>query len=279
MGKILPAIDCHNHVIDPYRFPFSLHGGYRPLPDEKGTREALAGVFDAHGVSHALIVQPSCYSTDNRALLDAIAWQPHRFKGIGVLDQSTPEHELAALQTLGMVGMRFNLQFYPDALSRSTTPSFLARLRENGWFVQVHGRDADWATAEPILLKSGVKLLLDHMGLEGVDGGLDQKGFQAVLRLGRETDAVIKLSAAFRSSRLPPFYRDVDPFVDLVLQAFGVSRCIWGSDWPFINMTCRPTYAEVFAPLERWLPNEVDRRTVLWDNPRRLFGFASTCAP
>jgi len=30
----------------------------------------------------------------------------------------------------------------------------------------------------------------------------------------------------------------------------------------------------VLANLERWIPDERDRRQVLWDTPARLFGFA-----
>jgi predicted TIM-barrel fold metal-dependent hydrolase len=273
------AADCHNHIIDPARFPFAPQGGYRPLSQEGGSREALASVLDFHRVTHALIVQPSCYGTDNRALLDAIAWKPDRFKGVGVLDPDIAERELVSLRARGLVGVRFNLQFYPDTLTRLGTPSLLARLQEHGWFVQVHGRDIDWVAAAPILRKSGVKLLLDHIGLEAVDRGVDQKGFQAVLGLGRDTNAVIKLSAPFRASRLPPLYQDVDPFVELVLEAFGVSRCVWGSDWPFINVPRRPTYEEVLAPLKRWFTHEGDRQAVLWDNPSRLFGFKSEAAP
>jgi predicted TIM-barrel fold metal-dependent hydrolase len=274
-----PAVDCHNHLIDSARFPFVAAGGYRLLPHETGNREALASVLESHSMSHALIVQPSCYGTDNRALLDAIAWKPDRFKGIAVLDPDISERELVSLRARGFVGVRFNLQYYPDALTRSTTPSFLARLKEHGWFIQVHGRDSDWAAAAPILRKSGAKLLLDHIGLGTVDGGSGQKGFQAVLGLGRDTNAVIKLSAPFRASRLPPLCQDVDSFVELVLQAFGVSRCVWGSDWPFISMLRRPTYEEVLVPLKRWLPREGDRRAVLWENPSRLFGFKSKATP
>ncbi len=267
------GIDCHAHIIDPARFAFADRGGYRPRLNERGPREEFAAVLDAHGMRHALLVQPSCYGTDNRAILDAIQWLPGRLKAIAVLDPSMPEPELEALGRRGVVGVRFNLPFDPDVLFGPTAAPFLARLKSLNWFVQVHGHDAHWVAATSPLRRSGVSILIDHMGLQGTDGGIGQKGFQAVLELGREAGAAIKLSAPFRSSKRPPHYDDLDPFVAAILKAFGVERCVWGSDWPFLNTTRRPAYAEVLAPVARWLTDARERRAVLWDNPRRLFGF------
>jgi predicted TIM-barrel fold metal-dependent hydrolase len=94
-----------------------------------------------------------------------------------------------------------------------------------------------------------------------------------IIALGRETDAVVKLSAPYRSSRRAPVYDDLDLFSAELIEAFDVGRCIWGSDWPFLGVARRPTYDQVLAPLPSWLPEEADRRAVLWDNPCRLFGF------
>jgi hypothetical protein len=32
-------VDCHEHIFDPVRFPFTGAKGYHPRPDELGTRE------------------------------------------------------------------------------------------------------------------------------------------------------------------------------------------------------------------------------------------------
>ncbi len=48
---------------------------------------------------------------------------------------------------------------------------------------------------------------------------------------------------------------------------------MWGSDWPFVRMDERMDYGPPFTCLPRWLPDEGDRRKVLWDTPARLFGF------
>lgn len=181
------VVDCHAHVIDTARYPLADGPGYKPRPHENGPKETYCGVLDGHAVSHALLVQPSGYGIDNSAMLDAIASHPRRFKGIAVLDPGTAERALEDLAGRGIVGVRFNLPTYePDALARPEAPRFLARLKALGWYVQVFADDAQWVESAPILRRSGVKVLVDHFGIRDLAGGLNQPGFQAVLRLGRD---------------------------------------------------------------------------------------------
>ena len=267
------SIDTHAHIIDPARFPFDAGPGYKPAPHETGTAEQYCAVLDAHGVGHALLVQPSGYGYDNRALLDAMARFPGRFKAIAVVDPEMPEAELARLSERGVVGVRFNLVSYrADALAGKAGERYLARLRELGWFAQVFADDAQWAAAAPLLRRSGVKVLVDHFGVQDPARGLDQPGFAAVVALGREGNAAVKLSAPFRLSRRSDF-SDLDPFAEALLAAFGSGGCIWGSDWPFLNLPGGYRYGDARRAVERWLPEPERRAAVLWSNPLRLFGF------
>jgi predicted TIM-barrel fold metal-dependent hydrolase len=53
-----------------------------------------------------------------------------------------------------------------------------------------------------------------------------------------------------------------------------VDRCVWGSDWPFLDVPQRVNYDNLLNSLARWLPDPGNRERVLWHNPVRLFGFA-----
>jgi predicted TIM-barrel fold metal-dependent hydrolase len=263
-------VDCHAHVIDPARFPFPEGPGYRPRPDEAGPCEAYLEVLDRHGVAKALLVQPSGYGYDNAATMDALARAPGRFKAIVMVAPVIGEAALAALDSAGAVGVRFNLVSHrPDALSGPAAARFLARLRELGWYAQVFADDAQWPEVEPVLRDSGVKVLVDHFGVRNVAAGTGAAGFQAVLRLGREGRAAVKLSAPFRVGDPAA----LDPYAEVLLDAFGPDGCVWGSDWPFLDMARRPDYGAAIEVLRRWLPDEGDRARVLWDNPVRLFRF------
>jgi predicted TIM-barrel fold metal-dependent hydrolase len=267
-------VDCHAHIIDPERFPFTGKKGYQPRADERGTREAFCAVLDEHSISNGVLVQLSGYGTDNSANLDAMKSYPGRFKAIAVVDPDATDRTLENLVDAGVVGARFNLPSYePDALTRPGAPRFLQRLKALGWFAQIYADDGQWPAAAAVLRASGVRVLVDHFGVRDIAVGTRHPGFQAVLGLGRDGIATVKLSSPFRVSSMLAGYDDLDPYVDELLKAFGVEGCLWGSDWPFINVPRRPLYADVLAPLSRWLPDPGDRAHVLVHNPRRLFGF------
>lgn len=266
-------VDCHAHIIDADRFPFPDGPGYRPRPDERGTREAYAAALDANGASHALLVQPSGYGFDNRAMLDAMARAPGRYKGIAVAAPSVTDRELADLAAAGVVGLRFNLvTLDPAALDGAAGTRWLDRLKALGWFAQIFAPDGHWPALAPCLAASGVGVLIDHFGIQDTTGGVGQPCFQAVLALGRTGRAAVKLSAPFRISRRPD-RADLDPFAAALIEAFGLENCIWGSDWPFLGLPHGLDFAASLAGLARWLPEPARRDAVLRRNPRRLLGF------
>ncbi len=273
------AVDAHAHIIDPDRFAYWTGPGYKPPADEAGDRQAFDAVCGLHGTSHALLVQPSCYGYENSAMLEAVAHSGGRHKAIAVVPPDAGEEELVSLKRRGVVGIRLNLiQTDPDALSRPDAERLLQRANALGWFVQVFARADTWRKIAPVLRHSGARIVIDHLGTPDPRRGLEQRGFQAVLALGRETNTVIKLSAPHRVSVRAYPYEDVDRFVAALIDAFGLDRCIWGSDWPFINTRERIDYGGVLDCLDRWLPDPGDRNCVLWGTPARLFGFAGGAA-
>jgi predicted TIM-barrel fold metal-dependent hydrolase len=269
-------IDCHAHIIDPARFSFAAGPGYRPKPEETGTVEAYEAVLAANRVDHALLVQPSGYGFDNSAILDAMRRSPGRFRAIAMLDASVSDRTLETLGAAGVVGVRFNLVSHDrHALRPPESARFLDRLKEHDWYAQIYADDDQWPLLVPLLRAHGTKLLIDHFGIRDIVGGTGQGGFQAVLSLGREERSAVKLSAPFRISRAGWPYADLDPFAEALIAAFGPERCVWGSDWPFLDLPRSIRYPETLAVSQRWLPDQAEREQVLWRTPARLFGFGA----
>lgn len=276
-----PKIDCHNHVFDPVRFPYEADTIYRPSGAEIGTPEQLVQVFDAYGVRHALIVEPnSGYNRDNRCLLDTLARNGGRFKGVAVVSNTANRSELESLRSAGILGCALNPSLY-GVEQYTDIAGLLHNLEALGMFVQIQVRDDQLPSLMPALERSEVRILVDHCGRPDVDSGIDQPAFRALLDLGRSGRAFLKLSGHAKFSRMPYPYADTRPYIDSLIEAFTLDACVWGSDWPFLRATERIDYGPLLKLVEALLPDSVDRRKLLWDTPCRLFGFGSQfdCPP
>jgi predicted TIM-barrel fold metal-dependent hydrolase len=271
----MPAVDCHAHVLDLARFPVGDSRGFDIQPNEHGTGAEYAAVLDAHGIGHALLINPlGGYGTDSRCMLATIAESKGRFKGIALLRPDASNHDVQALVDGGVIGIRFNLNFEKSpSLYGPAGERAIAIAREARWIVQVHYEGDTLVPALPILRAARVPVVIDHLGRPDTALGLDQPGFRALLELGRE-GAIVKLSGGFRSSKTGPPYRDLDPFVEALVKAFTIDRCVWGSDWPFLRAHRRVDYGPQLTELARWVPDPAERARVLMHNPTRIFGFS-----
>lgn len=270
------AVDTHAHVYDLLRYPFHESSGFSILPNETGTPQQYRAVLDAHGISHAVLINPlGGYGVDNRNMLDAIAASAGRFKGVAVVPHDITDADFDALVDGGVVGIRFNLSFPSSpSIKGEGGARLLAMAHERGQVVQVHYHEqADLLEVRDILERCKAQLVFDHCGRPILEEGLAQPAFQALLDLGRNTGAVVKLSAPFRCSRQGWPYLDTDPYAEKLIEAFTIDRCVWGSDWPFLRARVRIDYGPELAALRRWLPDAADWRKVLWENPARIFGF------
>lgn len=274
MSQVSPAADCHAHVFCGSKYPHAPDALYAPDVSQAGTGGKFLDVLDAHGFTHGLLVGAGVYGEDNRCLVSACAISGGRFKGIALVRPRVSDQALSDLHDAGVVGVRMNIMNHGlEPLVEPGAEKLLARLKEMGLFVQIQVTGDQLLEALPILNKSGVRILVDHIGRPDLKRGVSQPGFQKLLELGRSGNAVVKLSGPFRSSVEGYPYRDVDPFVEAAIEAFTMDNCIWGSDWPFVRMDERMDYGLSLVPLVRWLPDAENRRKILWTNPQRLFGF------
>jgi predicted TIM-barrel fold metal-dependent hydrolase len=270
-----PMVDCHVHVLDPARFPYAADTFYRPAGHEIGPAAQLARVMDAHGVRHALLVGPnSGYGEDNRCMLDAVATSNGRFKGVAVVRNDIGRDELARLKSAGVVGVAYNIALL-GVDYYANTASLLAHLAALDMFVNVQVQDDQMVDVAPLLVNSGAKIVIDHCGRPAIERGVDQPGFRAVVDLARTRRAAVKLSGYVKFSREPHPYADAQPFVRALLDAFGPDACLWASDWPFMRAPYRIDYGPLIELAAELLPDAAVRRAVMWETPRRLFGFAS----
>ncbi|OLL32548.1 2-pyrone-4,6-dicarboxylate hydrolase [Burkholderia sp. SRS-W-2-2016] len=266
-------IDCHCHVFDPLRFPYRADAVYRPAQQEIGTTAQFVNVMNAYGVRHALLVGPtSGYRTDNRCMLDALQSYPARFRGIAVVEMDTGRDELRALREQGVVGVALNaaMEGLEPVMGAA---SLFAALADLGMIAQVQVVDDQMTTLGPWLARQPATLVIDHCGRPDGALGVGQPAFDALLRLADRGNTTVKLSGWQKYARLPYPYEDAWPYAHALLRAFGPEHCVWGSDWPFLRAPERLDYGPLLTLFEQIVPDAKARRQIMWDTPRRLFGF------
>lgn len=268
------ACDCHVHVFDGARHPYSKARGYTP-PD--ATLATLRGLHATLGIERAVLTQASVHGTDNRAVLDGAASDPLRLRAVVSVGPDLTEAEAARMHAAGARGIRVNL-VDPGGMPFADTREIVRvaeRIAGLGWHVEflVHVDEAadlaDLARALP------TDIVVGHLGYMPVARGLDHPGYRAFLGLVEAGRCWVKLTGPYRITAEPDLpYRDVAPMARRLVELRS-DRILWGSDWP--HVMCRrpmPNDGALVDLLAEWIPDGGTRRQVLVDNPARLYGFA-----
>ena len=270
-----PKIDCHIHAIDPARFPYRADTPYRPSGQEIAPAAQLIRVLDVFDVRHALVVATNTgYGSDSGILLDTLRQGGGRFKGVAVVENDVDVKELERLKAAGVIGVAFNVPFHGTGYYRNTAP-LLEKLTDLGLFLQIQVEQDQLLALLQLIEKSSVRLVIDHCGRPPAEQGLKGKAFQALLAIGRERDAHVKLSGYYQFSKVPYPYEDAWPFIAALVETFTLDRCVWGSDYPFLRAPERLDYGPLLAVLSRLFPDPADQHRLLWRTPARLLGFES----
>ncbi len=274
------TIDAQVHAYERDR-PERPWAGSLPGPSEI-TGDGMAAAMDAVGVDAAVLISPfALYRYDASYALEVHAAHPDRFALIKPVDPTDPAvgetiAEWAALE--GTVGVRIMLNPGPgldpahpgidrvlDAAARCSLPVNLMC-----WGLLEHV--ARYARAHP-----GTMLVLDHMGLEQPfyppappEPFADLPG---LLALPDYDNVAVKITGACTLSRAPYPYGDIWDPLCRVFDAFGIDRCLWGTDWTrAVNLL---TYEQGVAPfrLTDRLSDE-ERATLMGGALQRIYDWS-----
>jgi predicted TIM-barrel fold metal-dependent hydrolase len=279
------ACDCHTHVFgDPQHFPFAPSRNYTPEP---ASIEEMRALHRALHIDRVVVVQPSVYGTDNACTLDAIKHLGGRARGVAVIDEKTPDSALAEMDRAGIRGIRINLETVGQtdpAVGRQHFQAAVKRIKGGNWHIQIYTRLAVIEALKDQIAAAPMPVVLDHFGGAQAALGIEQPGFETLLNLVRTGKAYVKVSAPYRSSMQSPDYPDVAPLAKALIAA-NPQRILWGSDWPHPatpvpgrkNTEVTPLFqiddGRILNLLPAWAPDPALRKTILVDNPARLYGF------
>ena len=280
------ACDCHTHIHgDPAKYPWFDGRVYTP---ELASPEEMKALHQALHMQRVVIVTPSVYGTDNSATLFGMKARGNDARGVAVIGPKNSDAELDAMDKAGIRGVRVNLATGgtndPDE-ARRRFKAAVDRVKDRGWHVQVYTNASMIPLIQDTIATAPVTVVFDHFGGAQAAAGVQQPGFPELVELVRSGKAYVKISGAYRASKLAPEYTDVVPFAKALIAA-NPDRIVWGTDWPHPDSVTpagkKPTDVtpllqiddgKLLNQLVVWEPDAAVRRKILVDNPARLYKF------
>jgi predicted TIM-barrel fold metal-dependent hydrolase len=280
------ACDCHTHIHpDPEKFPFFSGRVYTP---ELASPEEMTALHKALHMERVVIVTPSIYGTDNSATLFGMAARGPTARGVAVIGDKTSDSDLDLMGKAGIRGVRLNLATGGVNDPNVARPRFTAaveRMKARGWHVQIYTNLAMISAVKDLVMTSPVPVVFDHFGGAQAALGVEQPGFSDLVDLVKSGKAYVKISGAYRSSKLGPDYADCIPLAKALISA-NPDRIVWGTDWPHPNSVTPPDKkvtdvtplfqiddGRLLNQLAVWAPDAAIRKKILVDNPAQLYGF------
>ncbi len=245
------------------------------------TGDQMVAAMDEVGVDGALLVSPfTMYQYDASYALDVYARHPTRFRLIKPVDPSDPAvadtiADWAA--TEGTVAIRIMLTRGASedpadpglnhVLATAARHSLPVNLLCWGWLDQAK----QMAAANP-----ETTLVIDHLGLQQPfvpPAPANPYGdLPSVLALAALSNVTIKISGACTLSHEPFPYNDIWDSLARIFDAFGMNRCMWGTDWTrAVGLLTYSEGVEAFRITERL--SESDRAALMGGTLQKVYNW------
>ncbi|KAH5300628.1 hypothetical protein HBI50_209380 [Parastagonospora nodorum] len=297
-GALLPlhSWDSHIHVIDPERFPLDPDREYTP----KAATTASATRFQrCMGLEHFVIVHPSVYGTDNRALLDALAYFNGTARGVCVVDPDTVSNTtLGQYHEAGVRGVRLSVKDTgTDREIVAAVEKLAVVARVHDWVLQLRVPLKVFVALKEVIPGLGVRVVVDHFAYPQAGSKTNNTqntidpyrtpGFSEVIELMQRKLLFVKISGPYLNSNLAPYYEDMRVITQTLL-INGPDMVVYGSDWPHtsnkegnaaVGGRLNPAdYKKIddkatVEMYKEWSESKAQIQRLFVDNPRRLWGW------
>jgi len=213
--------------------------GFLIGPDEV-TGEAMVAAMEAVGVAGAVLVSPfSLYGYDASYALAVYTQHPGRFglvKPVNPTDPAVAETIADWAATPGTIGIRLMLQ--RDAATDPADPGLnrvLAAAAQHHLPVNIMGTGRLEQVAQMVARHPQTQVVIDHLGLpQPFEPPAPPEPFAdlpKLLALAQYANVAVKISGACTLSHAPFPFPDIWDPLARIFDAFGLQRCLWGTDW------------------------------------------------
>ncbi len=279
-----PTIDCQVHCYERNR-PERPWVGYLQGPDEV-TGDNMVAEMDSLGVDGALLISPfSMYRYDASYALEVYARHPDRFGLIRPFDphsDSIPEDMAEWTARPGVVGARIMLTAEPFEADHPGLNQIMAAAATAGVPVNVMCSTRLPLFGELAKRYPNTQLVIDHLGIaqppEPPPPSEPFADLPNVLALAELDNVAIKISGACTLSHQPFPYPDIWEPLRQIFDAYGLERCLWGTDWT--RATKLLTYEQGVAAFRITDQlSDAERALLMGGSLSRIYNWAPGAAP
>lgn len=238
----------------------------------------LKPILDKIGVQQTIVVQVNSTLANTHDFLDLADQNPWIGGVVGWVDLTDPQvgDTLDLIRHPKLIGIRHQWHDEPDPawIMRDDVLRGLRELARRGLRYELLAKPFNWeylpkvAEAVPDL-----PLVIDHIAKPNIAVRQFDDWAVAMAAAARMPQMYCKVSGMITeadSRNWKP--ADLKPYVEKVIELFGINRVMFGSDWPVCLLA--GTYDRVFEAIQMCLSglSERERALILGENARRFYG-------
>jgi L-fuconolactonase len=277
----MPIIDAQLHAYERNHPGRPWHAVLAGPPEVTG--DQTVAMMDANGVDGAILISAfTMYRYDASYAISVRNRHPHRFALIKPVDPANPAVADVIAEwkrTPGAVAIRmllvrggYNEDPADPGLNRVLKEA--ARLSVP---VNLHIAGRLDQGIELIRRNPDTQIVVDHLGLvQPYDPPPPQAPWAdlpKVLTLAKLPNVAIKITGACTLSHQPFPYPDIWDPVCRVIDAFGLDRCLWGTDWTrAVNLLTFAQGVEAFRVSDRI--SESDKMKLMGGTASQIYGWS-----
>jgi len=140
------------------------------------------------------------------------------------------------------------------------------------WHAEFHIDIADLDLITKLCIPEGMPIVIDHMARIDVSDANAHEQTDRLIRLLDEGPFWVKLSGADRLTVKCDDLRSAVTPMQAIIRA-APERCVWGLDWPHVNLKRMRTDVELAELLLEVAGEETILEQLLIRNPAKLYGF------
>ena len=245
------------------------------------TGDDMIAAMDAVGVDAAVLVSAfTMYRYDASYAMEVHAAHPGRFALIKPVDPTDPgvaETIADWAKTKGAVGIRIMMR--GDVATDPADPGLnrvLAAAGRHSLPVNLLAYGRLEQVAQMAARNPDTRIVIDHVGLQQpFEPPAPAEPFAdlpAVLALAAQRNVVIKITGACTLSHQPFPYKDIWDPLARIFDAYGLDRCLWGTDWTrAVGLLSYEQGVQAFRVTDRL--SDSDRATLMGGTLQRVYNW------